>query len=244
MVKNVLKTVKSFMLKNKMGLLLCGAGIGVVTTTVLAIKADREVQKEIDHLEREGVELDGKGKAKLYLRRYAPAVMSAVVTTGCLAGAFSTDRIKTKASKLSYDLLRDEYHEYRTRAIETIGEKRDKEIVEEVSKNRLKRSMDEGLMGYPMGSNMLMYDEWSGRFFKGSPESIQRIMNDINAKIIKGNGSYVMVNEYYEEIGLSFNDAGENIGWDLDNMAEANFRANLDENMRPYISVHIEPKYV
>ena len=61
----------------------------------------------------------------------------------------------------------------------------------------------------------LCYDAMFGRWFRSDVDTIIRAVNEINRKIVAGD-MYASLNEFYDEVGLPPVEAGEYLGWNID----------------------------
>ena len=93
----------------------------------------------------------------------------------------------------------------------------------------------------PSKGEVLMFDAFSGRYFKSDVETLRRAVNDINRKIPEE--MYCTVNELYLELGLPEIDLGDRLGWHIDycNGFEESLSANITDNGEPCIVVSYEP---
>ena len=65
--------------------------------------------------------------------------------------------------------------------------------------------------------HILWYDPWSGRYFRASVESVQKIENLLNRRMLVAPEMYVSVNDLYELLNIDRTKVGDLLGWNADN---------------------------
>ena len=246
---NVRKIMKSIgnTLSKRSPEILTGIGIaGMVTTTILAVKATpkaMEIKKSNEELK--GEKLTKIEVVKVAWKPYIPAAITGVVSTACLVGASSVNLRRNAVLATAYKLSENALTEYREKVVETIGKKKEKDIRNSIDKDRIEKN--------PVGRNevfitgrgeTLCYDHTSGRYFKSDIDKIKKAVNEVNRKMLSE--TYISLNEFYDELGLSGISIGEKMGWNTDmGLIELHFSSQLDENGTPclVIDYEIPPKY-
>ena len=177
---------------------------------------------------------------------YAPSVILMFASSVCLIGAntISLKRISTLAA--AYKLSETTLSEYKDAVMQTIGEKKEKEVREIYAENQIKKNPVETNQIFMTGSgDSLCYDPLSGRYFKSNIEKIKKARNDLNEIMI--NEMYVSLNMFYEEIGLEITDLGRELGWsiDRDGTIDILFTAKLTDDGTPCLVMDFKemPKY-
>src|SRR5690606_4348768 len=100
-----------------------------------------------------------------------------------------------------YTLTDTAFKEYKTKVVETIGEKKEEAIREEIAKDRMNDNPPtDGQVIITGGGDQLCYDMYSGRYFKSDIEKIRKAMNDLNQEALQN--FYVPLNMFYSSIGL------------------------------------------
>lgn len=215
--------------------ILTGLGIaGMITTTVLAVKATPkalariEEEKEIVHrnllaeAKEEGLDavvtvenLKPKDVVRVTWKYYIPAVVTCAVSTACLIGASSVSAKRHAALATAYTLSEAAMKEYQEKVIETIGEKKEKSIRSAIAKDKLEQNpvSTKEIVITDAGST-LCYDAISGRYFKSDKMKIDRAVNELNRRML--NEGYISLNEFYYEVGLGYVPIGDDLGWRTD----------------------------
>lgn len=224
--------------------ILTGLGIaGMITTTVLAVKATPKALELIQD-KKDELELDDEEKlpiaetVKTTWKCYIPAAMMGATSVACLIGASSVNVRRNAALTAAYNLSTTALTEYKEKVIETVGEKkeraiRDKVAEEQINKNPVKQSA----IVVTGNGNTRCFDMITKRRFVSDIESMRRIVNELNRRMLNGD-DYVSLNEFYYEIGLDSCLIGDEIGWNVrDNLIELDFSAQIDDDGVPCIVV-------
>ena len=92
------------------------------------------------------------------------------------------------------------------------------------------------------GGSTLCYDSWTGRYFNGSVDKIQRAVNEFNHRLI--NDTWMTLNELYSEIGLENATSGEGVGWTPDRLVELTNQTLLSPDNTPcyVLDFRVRPK--
>ena len=125
-----------------------------------------------------------------------------------------------------------------------VGEK-EKTIREKVDKERLQQApVSKNEVIVTSNDNTLCFDAISGRYFTSDIEKLKKAENELNKRMLSE--MYISLNEFYNEIGLSGNDIGNNLGWNIDDgLIDLHFSSQLADDGRPCVVVdyHIAPRY-
>ena len=247
--------------------ILTGLGIaGMITSTVLAVRATpkalelieekkEELNKERfneqidrDYSLKNHKELDKLGvkeTVKTVWKCYIPSAVMAVVSTSCLIGA-STVHVKRNAVlATAYQLSEAAATEYRNKVVETIGAKKEEAIRDAVNKDRIEQNpVSKNEIFVTEKGNTLCYDHLSGRYFKSDIDKIKKSINELNHQINKT--FYVSLNDLYDELGLAHTELGDVLGWNSDmGLLELYFSSHLSSDGTPCLALDFNhlPKY-
>lgn len=228
--------------------ILTGIGIaGLITTTVLAVRAtpkalllieEKKIEEDVDKLKPVEV-------VRTTWTCYIPATVTGALSIACLIGASSVSLKRNTALATAYSLSESALKTYQEKVIETIGEKKEKEIRDEIAKGQLKKDplVNKEVIVTGKGET-LCYDTISGRYFKCDIEKIRRVEAMLNKELYSS--MYVSLNDFYYEIGLRSTELGDELGWNTD-MGPINFdfSSQLAEDDTPclVINYHIAPRY-
>ena len=227
--------------------ILTGIGIaGMITTTILAVKATPKALRLIEEAQKEKEEaLTPVDKVKATWKCYVPSAVTGTASIACLIGASSVSVRRNAALATAYKLSETALAEYRDKVVETIGEKKEQAVRESVAKDKIKTK--------PIGSNeviitekgnTLCYDAISGRYFKSDIEQIKKAINILNRRM--HTEMYMSLNEFYDELGLEHIKLGDELGWNIDDgLLDPDFGSDIAEDGTPCIvlNYNVAPKY-
>lgn len=211
---NFTKDLRKSLVKHSPGI-LTGIGIaGMITTTVLAVqatpKAMRLLEEKTPEEKKSPVDV-----VKTCWKCYIPAAVTGVASTVCLIGASSVNAKRNAALATAYKLSETALSEYREKVVETIGEKKEKHVREEISRDKLKKKPVEQQSVIITGNgDTLCYDELGGRYFKSSMEKLKKVENELCRRM--RDEMTITLNDFYMEVGLDPTDVGDHVGWDID----------------------------
>ena len=214
--------------------ILIGLGItGMVTTTVLAVKATPKALRLIEEKKEElGVEtLTPVETVKATWKCYVPAVITGTASVACLIGSNSVNAKRNAALATAYKLSESAFADYRGKVVETIGEKKERTVRDKVSEEQLKKNPISTTEVIVTGKGeTLFFEPLSSRYFYSNLEKIKRAENNLNKTIIcDAFDSGVTVNDFYTEIGLPHTATGDSLGWKLDYLIDIYPSAQMAE---------------
>lgn len=245
-----IKGVKNTMVKHSPAI-LTGIGItGMLTTTVLAVKATPKALDVIaDIKKRHEEDTDKKAIAKDIITKvapiYIPAAITGVASAACLIGANSVHSKRNAALAAAYTISDTAFREYREKVVETMGEKKDKVVKDEIAKDKIKNDpvQNHEVIVTKRGTT-LCYDCIFGRYFRSDMETIKKAITKINRNIVTD--IYASLNDFYYEIDIPPVEIGEMLGWNIDDgELDVDFSSQLAEDGTPclVISYTVAPKY-
>lgn len=242
-----LKSTQTFLTKHCPEI-LTGIGIaGMVGTTVLAVRATPKALKLIDEEKKEKKvsKLSAGEVIKTTWKLYVPSVVTGAASVACLIGANSVHTRRHAALAAAYKISEAAMTEYREKVVETIGEKKEKEVREKVDKAIVDRNPVANAEVIETGrGNTLCYDGLTERTFRSDRDAIVRAINEVNRKM--NLESYVSLNDLYRELDLWPSKIGDIIGWKADwGMIEPCFSTQLSNDGEPalVLGFYNPPKY-
>ena len=228
--------------------ILTGLGIaGVVTTTVLAIKATPKAVKLVEEEAYERKEeLTPIEVVKVTWKCYIPTAVSMATSITCLICANSVNTKRNAALAAAYKISETAFIEYKDKVVETIGEKKEKTVREKIAEDKVKNNP-------PTQNTIIMTDSGtelflepvSGRYFKSDMEKIRRIENECNKKMLHDINGYMSLNDFYDELGLEHSSIGYELGWNSYNLLEIDYIPQLleDDKLCVVLEYTTGPKY-
>lgn len=196
---------KLFWKKNSSTILTCIGAVGVVATTVLAVKATPKAIKLLEEAKQEkGEELTTAEVIKTAAPAYIPAAATGVGTIACMFGANTLNKRQQASLMSAYALLNTSYKEYKKHANKVFGEDANRQIEEAVAiSNSVKQKVE--------NSKNLFFDSFSMQFYNSTIEDVRNAEREINDSLeTRGWASLV---EYYNLIGMPCTPADDEMGW-------------------------------
>lgn len=228
--------------------ILTGLGIaGMITTTVLAVKA---TPKALDLINDRKDELDTEKlppieAVKAAWKCYIPAAVTCATSTACLIGASSVHLKRNAALATAYKLSESAISEYKDAVIDKLGEKKEQTIRDKVAEEKMKKNpVSSSEVFITEKGNTLCYDTISGRYFKSDIDRIKRAENAINKQLL--DEMYVSLNDLYDELDLDHTKLGDELGWKIDDgLVELYFSSQLADDGTPCVVMDFAraPKY-
>lgn len=218
----MLRHAKMFMKRNSATILTCVGGVGVITTSVMAVKATPKAMLLIENAKTEkGEDLTKFEMVKTAVPVYIPAIVAGVGTLACIFGANMLNKRQQAALMSAYALLDNSYKDYKKKVEELYGEGVKQKVAEEIAKDKYKEA------DIPKESNkMLFYDDFSKRYFESTMEKVQRAEYNINRDLIMRD--FAMLNEFYDYLELDHIDGGDELGWTTESNFEGYWQVWLD----------------
>lgn len=238
-ISNFIKTVGNKLSEHSPEI-LTGIGItGLLSTTVLAVKATPKALRLIDEKKEENNtdELTNMEVVKTCWKCYIPAAVTATISVACIIGANTVNNKRNAVLATAYKLSESAFSEYKEKVIETIGEKQEKEVRDKIAKDRIERNpVNNNEVIITGKGDVLCYDVVSGRYFKSDVDRIRKAENTLNKKLM--NDMYCSLNEFYDLIGLPFTQMGFDLGWNVnDSLVEIEFSTQLSEDDTPCVVI-------
>ena len=216
--------MKRFWKRNASTILTVAGGIGVIATTISAVKATPKAMKLIDEAkEKKGEELTKWDTVKTAAPTYIPTVLLGTATVACIFGAQVLNRRSQAALMSAYALLDQTHKDYRNKAKELYGKDADARINEEIAKDYYtgeedNQDTDDG--------KQLYYDNYSRRYFRATSEEVLAAQYYINKVLVED--GVASVNEYYCALGIDTVDYGDEVGWCVAQMYESYWNSWLE----------------
>lgn len=225
--------------------ILVGCGIvGFVSTTILVAKEAPVAEAKLDELHMELAEVDEElPKSKIIFEEiktvapvYAPAVLTGVVSIGCILGSYKIASGRTAALATAYEFTQASFNEYRNKVVQEMGEKKEKKVRDEIAQDKVSKNppsptisgageviMTDGLS--------LFYDSASGRYFRSSVELIRKAEKTISDRLFSED--YVSLNELYYELGMTETRLGDAVGFNIGDGITIIFNSCVAPDMTP-----------
>lgn len=211
MLKEVGLKAFNWTCKNSPTILTAVGAAGVVLTAVAAGKASIKAKKVLDEMPEDA---DLEEKARVVAPIMAKPFLLGAGTIFCIFYANHQHLKREAAIAALYSVSSKALDSYETKVIETIGETKNKKIRDAIAEDKINADPPEdGILEDDEPNKIICYDTWSARYFKIIPEDIDKALNVVNS--VMNTDGFAPLNQWYEAIGLSGVENGEDIGWCL-----------------------------
>lgn len=220
-MNHLLQKSQLFFKRNSPTILTCIGGVGVVATTIMAVKATpKAVALLEDAKEEKGEELTTLEIIKTAGPAYIPAAVTGVTTLVCIFGANALNKRQQASLVSAYALIDNSYKEYKHKLKELYGEEAHQNVVDSIAIEEIEKkelfvptpcqqysfSLDEYA-----GDEMLFYDEYGHRYFNSTLDRVIAAEYHLNRNYtLRG---FSALNELYDFLGLEPTDYGSEVGW-------------------------------
>lgn len=199
--------MKDFIKRNASTILTCAGAVGVVATTVMAVKATPKALTLIeDAREEKGEELSKWEIVKVAGPTYIPTIVSGAATIACIFGSNIISKHQQAALMSAYALVDNSYKEYKKKVDELYGEEAGKTVRAEIAKDKY---TGDGTLSDD--NKELFYDFYSGQYFESTREMVLWAQYETN-RLLAVSGA-ASINNFYDFLGIEPYPGGDRIGW-------------------------------
>lgn len=225
---------------------------GMVTTVVMACNAApkakellEERRQQIAEYEEEETRVEQiSNDVRTVAPVYFPVFVMGTLTLACFISSYKITAKRAAALATAYHISERTLREYQDKVIETIGEKKEEKIRDEIAKDRIaKNPPSNNPIILTNKGDTLCYDSLSGRYFRMNIDKIRKAETILNRRLL--NEMFVSLNDFYYEIDIPAIELGDDIGWNVDNEIAFRFSSQLTEDDEPclVIEYHTAPRY-
>lgn len=178
---------------------------------------------------------------KMIWKPVLPMVITGATTIACIIGSDMINTGRNAALLAVATASEKALEEYQKKNIELFGEKNHDKILNEKAKDTVKNHdiPDDDLLLKTGKGEMLILDEWCGRYFRGSRDEIDKSINALNYDMYDGcnamSDGYVSLNDFYYDINLPKVQNGDDIGWDIRWPIRVDYRSALKDERIPVL---------
>jgi len=195
-------------------------------------KSEREMTEE-EIAERY---LTFEEKFSLTWQCYAPAVGCLVLSATAMICSHRIQDRRAAAMASAYSVVRESYTEYRAKATEKLGPKKEQEVRDEIAQDRRNRHPVETTKMVITGKGLTRcYDKWNDRYFNSSKNTIDAAVNAFNREMI--NGTYGSLTDFYHLLNVPGTGHSDHIGWTTDQLLELDVSGTLDDEGEPCLQI-------
>jgi hypothetical protein len=247
-LKEAANVVTMFASEHRTSLMIGGGIAGMVVAGVTAVRVtpkasmlleERRCSKHDAYLENTEAnpQLTIKDYIQVTWKYYLPPIALATVSAGAIIFAHKVDRKENAALAAAYAISESRLKEYSEKVLETVGEKKEKEVRNAIDKDRVNNNqpVDGEIISTGQGDTLCM-DAWNGRYFYSDIEVLRRAAVDLSRAVL--NDETVTLNDFYDRIDLPQTKNGDFFAWEIGNhheMIELSFSSQLDFKKRPVL---------
>ena len=214
-IHTILKNTKTFVGKYSPEIL---TGLGIfcmIGSTISAIQSTPKAVKILEENKKDDKKFTIYEKAKLTWKEYIPTLSLGLSGTILLSYGCHIGVKRGAALATAYAVSEKTLRTYRDKVIETIGERKEKEIRQKINQDEIANNPPvESKVIITQKGNTLIKDEYSGRYFRSDLDTIRKASNELNRKMLHDN--YISLNQWYNAIGLEIIKDGHRLGWNID----------------------------
>lgn len=230
-------------------LLLTAIGVaGVVGTAILTHKATRKAHAKAEDFIIDLQTAAGPGERIRATQKeiiqatwtcYIPPVVSGTLTIGAIVFANRIGTKRAAALAAAYTVSEQAFTEYKEQVTKRLGVQKEQEIHDDMARDWVKKNpRSESNVVIVGKGETLCCDLYSGRYFRSSPEAINRAVNDVNQQVLID--GYASLSDFYHRLGLVPNDMSEEVGWTPDKLLSVTFSGVLDEESEPCLAFRLD----
>lgn len=220
-MNELLRQGQRFYKRHATTILTCIGGIGVIATTITAIKATPKAMELLEEAKEEkGENLTTVEKFNVAGPTYIPTILLGVGTISCMVGANVMNKRRQAALVSAYTLVDSSYKQYKQKLKELYGEETHNTVMDAIMVEKAE-NIGVNAPGFVNSNNLyvdeqrgdtrLFYDEYGKRFFETTLEQVISAEYHLNRNYtMRG---YTVLNEFYEFLGLEPTDFGGEVGW-------------------------------
>lgn len=252
-LKGIVRSVQTEVAKRSPQILM-GIGIaGMVTSTVLAVKATPKALKLIEKAEDQKMEdqlndgvkpneveetLTPVETVKAAWKAYIPAAAVGAVSIVCLIGSSNVNARRTAALATAYKLSETALTEYKDAVVETIGEKKVQAVKDKVAEKRIEKNpVSKNEVIVTGKGSSLCFESLSGRYFNSDMNAIKKAENELN--LLLRDENFVSVNTLYDLLDIEHTKLSDELGWNIekDGYLELEVSAQVADDGRPCLVI-------
>ena len=245
--------VPLFLKRNSSTILTCIGAVGVVLTSVSAVRATPKALKLLGKAKEEkGEDLTKLEVVKVAGPVYIPSVVIGAATITCVLGSNVLNKKHQASITSAYALIDTSYKEYRAKLKELYGEEADVKIRDTIAKEKC---TEPG--AYVPGCNPIdisgekctFYDEYRGKYFETTMAAMINAEYHFNRNFVLS--GYACLNDLYEFLGLDLTEEGEALGWAAWRFYDDGYegawidinhrKVTMEDGMECYIIEYINP---
>jgi Icc-related predicted phosphoesterase len=241
----VIAKSEKFLGDNSPAILTAVGAAGVLTTAFLTGKATIKAceLREYDFPNLEQRQSRPKQETiKRCWKLYIPAAGAATVTVTSIILANRIGMRRMAALAAAYAMSEKAMTEYKEKVVEKIGKKKAKEVVDEITQEKLKTVNTQHV--HIGQGEVLMLDTYTMKPFSSTMERVRKVENDLRELLLSPSET-VNCSDWLKGIGLKATPYSDDFGWNGESGFKLDYTAGLTDDNLPCLVWHfaIEPQY-
>lgn len=226
-MNKLLSKSQMFLKRNSGTILTCVGAVGVIATTVTAVKATPKALLLLENAKEEkGEDLTKLETVKIAGPVYIPTVVLGVSTLACIFGANVLNKRGQASLMSAYALVDRSYKDHKKKVNELFGEEAGAKVRAGIAKDKYE---DQPIPPLEDGER-LYYDYYSERYFEARPFDVQKAEYELNRALMMDDGA--CLNDWYYHVGLDPLEHGDDFGWTT--------YGNMDAYWQTWVDFHHE----
>lgn len=229
--------------------ILAGTGIACfIGSTIAAVKAAPEASKRVEAKKAEvkKEKLTVKENLECTGKLYLPAVVLGTAGVGLVTASVCSSNKRYLALSTSYSLLREFTDSYKSHVVETIGERKEKKIRDEIAQEKVDNDNSNTPVIITDTGNTLFKESLTGQRFRGDINKVKKMAIEFANKEFGCPEGYFGVGEWLDALGLDVPETMHDMGWSVSDQGRAvtiDFTACVDHknNDEPCLVINYYP---
>lgn len=234
-----------FLSRNQSRILVIFGIAGSITAAAMAVdatpKAIQLMEQDKKKAEENNETYTTINKVESVWKCYAPAAIVELLAIMCIIFSETKNEKRNAALATAYAIAENRLQEYQRKVVESIGEKKESSIRDEIAKDRIEAApVIRNDIIFTGKGDTLCYDAISGRYFKSDIDAIRKAENAFNRSLL--DETFMSLNELYYELGLDGIKVGEYLGWNCnDGLVSLTFSSQLTRDETPCLVIDYSP---
>lgn len=174
--------------------------------------------------------------AKIVWKAYVPTAISVGVTVSSIVALNCIGERRVAAATSAAALTEAAFHNYRDKVAKRLSQDDEQEIFKESGAGDILEHRSGSVVF--SSDEVLILDEWSGRYFKSNVEDIRSAVNQLNHELLSS--VYASLSEFYDLVGLEATHESEEVGWTNDCLLAVSFQPIMAPNNKPALAMSFD----
>lgn len=187
---------------------------------------------------RDSEHLTGREKFEKLYKLYIPPVVTGTLTIAAIVGSNHIGSRRAAALASAVNISERAFNEYRTKAVEKLGEKQELDIRKAVAQDRTdKAASSNATVITTSESEQLCLDAYSNQLFTSSMNALQKAENEIFTLV--RSQEHATLSDFYDLVGIPTTSVSGMVGWNHDHPLKLDITATI-HNDKPVLNIDFE----